>query len=307
MKYFSLVTVLLLTAACAKQPETQTVEEAPQAATEDAMAVAAKEAMPDYSALLAAALDALPETHKERYAARNPAATLEFFGIEPGMTVVEALPGGGWYTKILVPYLGSEGTVIGVDYALDMFPLFGFFSAEALEAKKTWAADFVSGAEEWRGDAGASVEAFVFGSMDEAYAGRADAVLMIRALHNLNRFENDGGYRTAALADAFGALKSGGILGVVQHHGGDDMPDDWANGSNGYLKKDALIADIEAAGFEFVASSDINANPADQPTTDDIVWRLPPTLATSGEDEALRAQMNEIGESNRMTLKFRKP
>ncbi|MEO0576820.1 MAG: methyltransferase, partial [Pseudomonadota bacterium] len=298
---------LLITAACAKQPETESSDVTAQAETADAAAMAAKEAMPDNAALLAAALDALPEDHKQRYAARNPAATLEFFGIEPGMTVVEALPGGGWYTKILAPYLGSEGTVIGVDYALEMFPLFGFFSAEALEAKKTWAADFVSGTAEWRGENDAAVEAFVFGSMDEQCAGRADAVLMIRALHNLNRFETEGGYRTAALSDAFSALKSGGILGVVQHHGAEDMPDEWANGSNGYLKKDALIADIEAAGFEFVASSDINANPADQPGAEDIVWRLPPTLATSRDDEAMRAEMIGIGESNRMTLKFRKP
>ena len=50
-----------------------------------------------------------------------------------------------------------------------------------------------------------------------------------------------------------------------------------------------------------------NANPDDQPTTEDIVWRLPPSYATSGEDEELRARYAAIGESNRMTLKFRKP
>ncbi len=61
------------------------------------------------------------------------------------------------------------------------------------------------------------------------------------------------------------------------------------------------------AGFEFVAESDINENPADQPSDEDIVWRLPPSLATSPEDPELRAEMEAIGESNRMTLKFRKP
>jgi predicted methyltransferase len=73
------------------------------------------------------------------------------------------------------------------------------------------------------------------------------------------------------------------------------------------MKKQFVIDRIVAAGFEFVAESDINANENDQPTEDDIVWRLPPTFATSGEDDDLKAQYAAIGESNRMTLKFRKP
>ena len=79
-----------------------------------------------------------PEETQARYGARHPAETLTFFGIEPGMTVVETLPGGGWYTRILLSYLGEEGKVIGADYAAEMFPLFGFFSEERIEAKKTW-------------------------------------------------------------------------------------------------------------------------------------------------------------------------
>jgi len=70
-------------------------------------------------------LAAQSDKNKERFDARNPKETLMFFGVEPGMTVVEALPGGGWYTKILLPYLGEEGKVIGVDYALEMWPEFG--------------------------------------------------------------------------------------------------------------------------------------------------------------------------------------
>ena len=85
------------------------------------------------------------------------------------------------------------------------------------------------------------------------------------------------------------------------------MPDDWANGANGYLKKQFVIDQVEAAGFEFVAESAINVNDKDQPTTEDIVWRLPPTLMTSRDNEELKAQYLEVGESNRMTLKFRKP
>ena len=85
------------------------------------------------------------------------------------------------------------------------------------------------------------------------------------------------------------------------------MPDDWANGSRGYLKKKFVMEQMEKAGFEFVGESDINANELDQPTTDDIVWRLPPRLLTSGDKPELREQLIAVGESNRMTLKFRKP
>ena len=85
------------------------------------------------------------------------------------------------------------------------------------------------------------------------------------------------------------------------------MPDEWASGSNGYLKKDFIIVQMEKAGFEYVDASDINANPKDQPTESDFVWRLPPSLGTSGDNPELRAEMEAIGESNRMTLKFRKP
>ena len=85
------------------------------------------------------------------------------------------------------------------------------------------------------------------------------------------------------------------------------MSDEFADGSHGYLKKSFVIAAAEAAGFEFVAESDVNANPKDQPSEDDIVWRLPPSLRTSQDDPELRAELEAVGESNRMTLKFRKP
>jgi predicted methyltransferase len=290
-------------AACGQQP----VPTGPDA---DAAAPAAEmpaQAAPTPSERLAAVLADQPEDVQARYRYRHPQQTLEFFGITPGMTVMEALPGGGWYSKILLDYLGEDGQLIGADYAPDMFPLFGFFSDEQLEAKKTWVADWTAQAEGWRDDDDAGVAAFQFGALPEPMVGTADAVLFIRALHNLQRFEGDGGYLTAALEDAYRVLRSGGIAGVVQHHARPDMPDEWADGSRGYLKQNALIAAMEQAGFEYVADSDINANPADQPTADDVVWRLPPTLATSREDPALRAELEAVGESNRMTLLFRKP
>lgn len=256
---------------------------------------------------LAAVLAAQPEDTQARYEYRHPQETLEFFGIAPGMTVVEALPGGGWYTKILLPYIGQDGRVIGADYSGDMYPLFGFFSEEQLEAKKTWVTDFPVDIAGWAGEDSAPVSAFVFGAMPEEMKNQADAVLFIRALHNLARFEGDGGFLTTALRNAFDVLKPGGTVGVVQHQAPDEMPDDWASGSKGYLKEDFVMAKMKEAGFEFVAASDINHNEKDQPTEEDIVWRLPPSLATSRKNPELKEEMIAIGESNRMTLKFRKP
>ncbi len=256
---------------------------------------------------LASVLAAQPEEMQARYQFRHPQETLEFLGIEPGMTVLEGLPGRGWYTKILLPYLGSEGHVIGANYAMDMWPNFAFATEEFMTRQSTWVMDWPAGAEEWRGDAGATLAAFNFGSMPDEMKGTADAVFFARVLHNLARFESKGGFLTATLADVYAVLKPGGTFGVVQHHARDEMSDEFADGSHGYLKKSFVIAAAEEAGFEFVAESDINANPADQPTEEDIVWRLPPTLGTSGEDPELRAELEAVGESNRMTLKFRKP
>lgn len=256
---------------------------------------------------LAAILAAQPEEVRARYVFRNPQQTLEFFGIEPGMTVVEALPGAGWYSKLLLPYLGAEGHLIGVNYAPDLWPNFSFATEEMLAEMATWTTTWTEGAEGWREADSATVSAFVFGDVDASLHGTADAVLFVRALHNMARFSSERDFLAEALGNTYDILKPGGVVGIVQHEARADAPDDWANGSNGYLKRDYVIAQMEAAGFEFIEASDVNQNPKDQPGTEDIVWRLPPSLATSRENEELKAQMIAIGESNRMTLKFRKP
>jgi len=252
-------------------------------------------------------LEAQPQDVQAGYAYRHPWETLEFFGIQPETDVVEALPGGGWYTKILLPYLGEDGSLIGADYSPDMLALFSFATPEFLEKKKTWTTDWVEEANGWRTDDSAIVSAFVLGDMPEAFKGTADAVLLIRALHNLNRFEPNGGYLTIALQNVYDALEPGGIVGVVQHRAPADSSDEFADGSHGYLKQDYVIKRLEEAGFEFIASSEVNANPKDNPGAEDVVWRLPPSLATSRDDPEKAAEMKAIGESDRMTLKFRKP
>jgi predicted methyltransferase len=256
---------------------------------------------------LKVALDAQPDDIRARYSARHPQETLDFFGLKAGMTVVEALPGRGWYSKILLPALGPVGRLIGADYALDMYPKFNFYDDAYLEAKKTWRATWTAEAAGWSDRAGAAVDAFIFGSMPLSMDGQVDAVLFIRALHNLARFEADGGYLTSALGEAHRALKPGGIVGVVQHLAPATANDDWANGSNGYLKKDFVKKRLSAAGFEYVGEIDVNINPADQPTEEDFVWRLPPSFATSRDDPAKQEAYRAIGESTRMTLLFRKP
>ena len=264
-------------------------------------------AQPEDVERLQMVLEAQPEDVQARYVYRHPLETLEFFGIEPETDVVEALPGGGWYTKILLPYLGQDGSLIGADYAPDMYPLFGFFDDEFLESKKTWTTDWVKEANGWRTDDSAIVSAFVFGDLPEAFKGTADAVLLIRALHNLYRFEPNGGYLTKALQNVYDILEPGGTVGVVQHRAPEGSSDEFADGSHGYLKQSDVISKLEAAGFEFVASSEVNANPKDKPGEEDIVWRLPPSLATSRDDPEKAAEMKAIGESDRMTLRFRKP
>lgn len=258
---------------------------------------------------LAAVLAAQPDEAKARYEYRHPQQTIEFFGIKPGMTVVEGLPGSGWYSKILLPYLGADGHLIGVNYPLDLWPNFPFANEEFMAEMSQWLEKWPADAEEWRGEDGASVDAFWFGALPEEMAGTADVVFFVRMLHNVWRFQSEGkgDYLDMALNDAYDVLKPGGVLGVVQHHARDDMSDEWANGSHGYMKKQFVIDRVVAAGFEFVGESDINANDKDRPSGDDIVWRLPPSYATSREDPELKAQYEAIGESNRMTLKFKKP
>ncbi len=296
---FSIILAAALTFSACSQPTTNQTPTAAPIPMVEANASTTNE--------LSAILAAQPEAVQARYVYRHPEETLNFFGIKSGMTVVEALPGGGWYSKLLLPHLGTEGQLVGANYPHALWPLFGFFSEERIAQLATWTTDWPAGAEEWRGENAASVSAFEFGKAAENLSGSADAVLFIRALHNLARFEDQGGFLTTAIADSYKVLKPGGIVGVVQHHAPDSAADEWANGSRGYLKKSFVIAQMQTAGFEFIASSDINANSKDQPMAEDIVWRLPPSLRGAKDNAELKAKMLAIGESNRMTLKFRKP
>ncbi len=268
---------------------------------------AADTAMQFDSQRLQSTLAAQSGETKARYSYRRPLQTLKFFGIAPGMTLVEAGPGAGWYSKILVDYLGSEGQLIGAGYSMNMVKKMDGITEEAINRRAEWVSNWPKEASGWASGDSAGVSAFEWGSMPARLEGKADAVLFVRAMHGLARFEDNGGHLTEALADAWRALKPGGIVGIVQHHARDNMSDDWASGRNGYLKKGYIIEKMTQAGFELVAESDMNANRKDQPTESDMVWRLPPSLATSKDDPEAQARFRAIGESNRITLKFRKP
>jgi predicted methyltransferase len=278
----------------------------PPAASPESGTAASDEISPAAAQRLDAVLAAQSDETKARYAFRHPKETLEFFGVEPGMTVVDTLPGEVWYTGLLLDYLGSNGKVVDADYAPDMWTQFGNYSPDP-KLKANWAADTVAKLTAKRDADDAAVAAFQYGAVSDDMAGTVDVVLVSRALHHLMRLEPTGGYLTKALADMKKVLKPGGIVGVEQHRAPEASSDTWAKGENGYVKQSAVIAAFEKAGFELAGSSEINANPKDQPTETDVVWRLPPTLATSKDKPELKAQMEAIGETDRMTLKFRKP
>jgi predicted methyltransferase len=294
----ALLASLLLLGCTDNKPSATTETSAPEQSDGSAMTT-----QPSLSDVLAAQ----PEQTQARYVHRHPAQTLEFFDIEPGMTVMEALPGGGWYSKILLPYLGDEGALIGANYTTSMRRLFGFYTEEQLQQGETWTTDWPAKAAAWTQEANTPVSGFIFGSLPQNMTESADAVMFIRALHNLARFEDQGGFLTAALNDAYNILKPGGVVGVVQHAIAETAPDDWAKGNRGYLKQSFVIAQMEQAGFIFEEASAINANPKDQPQDGDVVWRLPPVLSGSKDNPDQAAMMQAIGESNRMTLRFRKP
>ena len=221
---------------------------------------------------------------------RHPFETLDFFQVKPGMTVVDYMPAGGWYTRVLVPYLGSEGRYVGLTpdpAAADGERFANYFSGLP--------GGFTESSPGWN-LSGAPMS--IYGSQDvpEAMQGSVDRALIFREMHNLLR----SGVLYTELTRIRGMLKEDGMLGIVQHRAKEDAPGSYTNGSKGYLRQSDVIALVEAHGFELVGMSDINANPADPANWEGGVWTLPPS--NSGDV----AEAAATGESDRMTLLFRK-
>ena len=253
---------------------------------------------------LNAVLASRSDEDKVRDDARQPLETLTFFQIKPGMTIAEALPGGGWYTRILANYLGQDGTLYGVNYPDSLWPMLSYASPEWIAERIAATQNFTAKVATFT-DNGITAQGFTFDTVPPEVEGTVDRVLLIRALHNLNRFQQKAGTRSQALAATHAMLKQDGLVGVVQHRAPATASKEWADGNKGYLNEVAVIAMFAEAGFALVAQSEINANPMDQPSGEDNVWQLPPSLRGNSDDEQ-RVAMVAIGESDRMTLLFRK-
>ncbi len=256
---------------------------------------------PDDGAVLDAVLasDHRSAEERARDVFRHPKETLLFFEVTPEMSVVEIWPGGGWYTQVIAPYLKSGG---GKYYAAG-FSREGA-SPRVISALNAFQQDYVNKPEVYG--------AVKMTALDELIApdGTVDVILTFRNIHNWqsrNMAEDH-------FAEFYRALKPGGVLGVVEHRAdgaadGADLPRD---GSSGYVYTDDVIQLAEAAGFKFEAASEINANASDTKDHPFGVWTLAPVRRSSeihGRTDADfdPAPYDAIGESDRMTLKFRKP
>jgi predicted methyltransferase len=249
---------------------------------------AAAAAGPDPALVAAVGSPARSANHVARDAARHPVEELTFFGLKSGMTVVELWPGGGYWTDILGPYLAAKGSYyIALPTPGDAEEDAGVKRFQAHVAAEK---DRLGSLHETR---------FGAGSYDIAPPGSADLVLTFRNLHNWM----EAGYADQALAAAFKALKPGGILGIEEHRGRNDQPQD-PKAKNGYVRQDYTIALAKKAGFELAGSSEVNANPRDTKDWVDGVWTLPPTLSQGEKD---RAKYLAIGEADNFVLAFRKP
>ena len=219
---------------------------------------------------------------------RHPGETLSFFGIMPDMHVLEILPGGGWYTEILAPYLKDNGTLavasFGPDHSVEYLRNIHNRLIEKFDAQPEVYGKVVLGV--FHGE----------GYLDDFEDESFDMVLTFRNTHNWIRF---GGVEDAYRA-MYRVLKPGGVLGVVQHRA-EAGSNAGETAENGYVPESYMIELLEGIGFELVDKSEINANPKDTKDYPEGVWTLPPTYELGDKD---RAKYAAIGESDRMTMRF---
>lgn len=222
---------------------------------------------------------------------RNPKETLKFFAIKDSMTVVELWPATGWYSEILVPFLEKNGKYIGATFDPNFAP---WASGAIKRSKDRW-----ESSKALAGTWDSKVVSLSMGFTPITDRESVDMVLTFRNLHNWLKAE--------ILMDVFNksfyVLKPGGIFGVVEHRALPNTSIEDMN-TSGYVTEKLAIEYAQKAGFVLIDKSEINANPKDTKIYPKGVWTLPPTLRLGEED---RQKYIEIGESDRMTLLFKKP
>jgi predicted methyltransferase len=276
MRTHGLPFYLLLAAGCGASTQTPTT--AP--IHDDPTAV---EAASDSESALRAAVDGPQRTEEDRArdVYRHPVETLAFFGITPDDDILELAPGGGWYTRILAPLVRGAGSLT---VALPDGRYGDTFRQLQTDDPALY------------GD----VRLARLTPPDGIELGEPESVDVVLTFRNTHGWVNSGSDR--AVYDAvYRVLRPGGTFGVVQHR---DAEGATMDATRGYVPEAHVIEVAQQAGFELAGRSDINANPADTRDHPEGVWSLPPVLRGGDVD---RDRFTQIGESDRMTLRFVKP
>lgn len=257
-----------------------------------AQAPSAQAAIAIDPALAAAVADPKRDADRPRDQWRKPAETLSFFQVGPGMKVGEYAPGGEWYSRLLGLYLGPKGKLVGLYFD----PTSGAFNEKTQEGIRAGASKYPADVAAASGLPADRFAAMTLETVPEAELGTFDRIIVPRMMHNLFRW-NIADREIKAMR---GLLKPDGLLGIEQHRAKPDAPFAYTDGSKGYLREADVIKFMEVNGFTYVGSADYNANPNDPANHAQGVWELPPSLATK------REELKSLGESDRMTLLFRK-
>jgi predicted methyltransferase len=234
---------------------------------------------------------------RDRY--RHPVESLTFWGLKPGMTILEVQPGGAsWWTEILAPYAKRTG---GAFYATGP----DLDNPELSEGARKARADFEAryGAKP---DLYGKVGVVNWGAKSKPLPKETyDFILTARSIHG---WMGTPGMLEKTLKEFHDALKPGGILAVEQHRANPGPQDPKA--ASGYVTEAFVIEQAEKAGFKLAGRSEINANAKDTKDHPFGVWTLPPALRSTpyGSKETDpsfdHSKYLSIGESDRMTLRF---